>query len=110
MSPTIPKSDGTSLRWGRNEQLRLVPHEVVFAVDGELVVLAHENRGDRARLFTVSAEDAARLVDLINRRVAGPCHDRAVVFRRLEVNGIRRTRHRAQSAGHALFEAVLVAH
>src|SRR5262245_15589641 len=36
---------------GGNEQISFVPHEVVFAVDRELVVFAHEDRADRTRLF-----------------------------------------------------------
>ena len=35
---------------------------------------------------------------------------RAVVLRRLEVDRVRRTRHRAETAGHALLEPVLVPH
>src|SRR5262245_19522441 len=86
----------------RNQHLALVPHEVVLAVDGELVVLAHEDRRHRAGLFAVAAEDAARLVDLVRRRVARAGHHRAVVLRRLEVDRIGRARHRAETAGHAL--------
>src|SRR6266508_3412277 len=54
----------------RHQQIGLVPDEVVLAVDGELVVLAHEDRADGARLFAIAAEDTARLVDLIHRGVA----------------------------------------
>src|SRR6266568_2380907 len=97
-------------RSGRHEQVRLVPDEVLVAVHRELVVLAHEDRRDRAGLFTVSAEDAARLVDLVGLRVARPRLDGAVVFRRLEVNRVRRARDGAQTARHAFLQPVLVAH
>ena len=93
-----------------HEQLRLVPHEVVLAVDRELVVLAHEDRRHRAGLFAVAAEDAARLVNLVDRRVARAGHHRAVVLGRFEIDRVGRARHRAQAAGHALLQAVLVAH
>src|SRR6187401_3428554 len=74
------------VRLRRDEQVSLVPDEVLVAVDRELVVLAHEDRRDRARLFTVAAEDAPRLVDLVGLGVAGTGLDGAVVLRRLEVN------------------------
>src|ERR1700730_9372932 len=53
----------------RHEQVVLVPDEVVLAVHRQLVVLAHENGADRAGLFAVATEDAARLVNLVDRRV-----------------------------------------
>src|SRR6478609_10710502 len=55
-----------------DEQIRLVPDEVVLAVDGQLVVLAHEDRRHRAGFLAVAAEDATRLVDLVDRRVTRP--------------------------------------
>ncbi len=71
MSPRAPKTATQRLRrLGRHEQVGLVPDEVLVAVDGELVVLAHEDRRHRAGFFAVSAEDAARLVDLVDLRVA----------------------------------------
>src|SRR5882672_9490000 len=73
----------------RHEQISLVPDEVVFAVDGELVVLAHEDRADRTGLFAVPAEDAPRLVDLVDRGVARTRLDRPVVLDSLEVDRIR---------------------
>src|SRR5215475_7948421 len=75
-----------------NEEIGFVPHEIVFAVHGELVVLAHENGADGTRLFAVAAEDAPRLVDLIDRRIARTGIDRAVVFGRLEINRVSRAR------------------
>ena len=60
--------------------------------------------------FAVAAEDAARLVNLIDRRVARTGLDRAVVLGRLEVDRVRRTGDRAQPAGHALLQPVLVPH
>src|ERR1051326_3653915 len=73
------------------EHVLLVPDEIVFAVDRELVVLAHENRADRTRFFAVSEEDAARLVNLVHGRVAGPGLDRPVVLGGFEIDRIGRT-------------------
>src|SRR5262245_25700823 len=84
---------------GWNEKISFVPHEVVFAVDRELVVLAHENRADRARLFAVAAKNAARLVDLVDRRIAWAGLHRAVVFGGFEVDGVGRAGHRTEAAG-----------
>src|SRR5204862_6337348 len=106
-----PLAPSRRRRGGRRyKQVSLVPHEVVFAVDGELVVLAHEDRADRAGFFAVAAKDAARLVNLVDRGVARAGHHRAVVFRRLEVDRVSRARDRAEAAGDALLEAVLVPH
>ena len=94
----------------RDEQVLLVPDEVLVAVDGELVVLAHEDRRHRAGLFAVAAEDAARLVDLVDLRVARPGGHAAVVLGRFEIDRVGRAGHRAEAAGDALLEAVLVPH
>src|SRR5262245_56236130 len=70
--PSYPSSLSCRRRRHRrgNEKLRLIPHEVVLAVNGELVVLAHEDRADRTGFFAIAAEDAARLVNLVHRRIA----------------------------------------
>src|SRR5678816_1408986 len=60
-----------------DEQILFVPDEVVLAVDGELVILPHENRRYRTRFLAVAAEDAARLVDLVHLRVSRPRHYRS---------------------------------
>src|SRR5215467_5328629 len=93
-----------------HEQIRLVPDEIVLAVHRQLVVLAHEDGTDRAGLFAVAAEDAAGLVDLIDRGIAGAGLDVAGVLRRFEINGVRRAGYGAESAGHTLLEIVLVPH
>src|ERR1044072_802490 len=103
-------ASGGALRRRGAQQGGPVPDEIVFAVDGELVVLAHEDRRHGAGFLAVAAEDAAHLVNLVDGRVPRSRHHGAVVFRRFEVNGIRRARHRAETARDALPEAVLVAH
>src|SRR5712692_4811602 len=104
------RSPASRRRRRRYQQVLFVPHEIVFAVDGELVVLAHEDGADRTRFLAVSAEDAARLVNLVDGRVAGPGLDRSVVLGGFEIDRIGRTGDGTQPAGDALFETVLVAH
>src|SRR5579871_442550 len=106
----ISASDGLWRAGRRDQQILLVPDEVLVAVDGQLVVLAHEDGGHGARLLAIAAEDAARLVNLIDGRVAGPRHDGAVILGSLEVNRVGRAGDGAQPARHALLEAVLVPH
>src|SRR5687768_15828453 len=61
-----------SVNWHRNEKVFLVPDEIALVVDGELVILAHENRRHGTGFFAVAAEDAARLVDLVRDCVSRP--------------------------------------
>src|SRR5215471_3965732 len=95
-------------RW--HEQIGLVPDEVVFAVHGELVILAHEDRADGASLLAVATEDAAGFVNLVHRRIARAGLDVPGVLRRFEVDRVGRTRNRTQPAGHALLQVVFVPH
>src|SRR4051794_508062 len=110
ISPSAPNTILLLRNRGGDEQGLLVPDEILFAVHREFVVLAHENRRDRASLFAITAEDAAGFVDLVHLGVARPCLDRSVVLRRFEVDGVSRAGHRAESAGDALLEAVFVPH
>src|SRR6478752_4893051 len=71
---------GLGPRRSRHEHVGLVPDEVLVAVDGGLVVLAHEDRRHGARLFAVAAEDAARLVNLVDLGVPRTRHHGAVVL------------------------------
>src|SRR5258708_20063050 len=43
----------------RHQQIRLVPDEILVAVDRQLVVLAHEDRRHPAPLFALAAADPA---------------------------------------------------
>ena len=109
--PQLPGGGRRLRRGGRgHEQVLLVPDEVVLAVHGQFVVLAHEDRRDRAGFLAVAAEDAACLVDLVDLGVTWARLHGTVVLRRLEVDGVGRARHRAEPAGHALLEPVLVSH
>src|SRR5688572_12587191 len=52
------------------QQHLLREDEVGAVVVGQLVVVAHRDRVERARGLAVAAEDAAGEVDLVHRRVA----------------------------------------
>src|SRR5215471_7967377 len=109
--PALPAPPASrSCSRGRHQQVRLVPHEVVFAVDRQFVVFAHEDGADRACFFAITAEDAACLVDLVDGGIAGARLDAAVVLRRFEVDRVSRAGDRAQAAGDAFFQVVFVAH
>src|SRR3984893_5623581 len=63
-----------------------------------------------ACLNAIAAEDATRVVDVVNARVALPRGDtlRVGIFRSLDVDAACRTGRRAQEAAHALFQPVFV--
>src|SRR6476469_9127702 len=63
-NPNPSPCNGCRRRSRRYQQILLVPDEIGLTVDGELVVLAHENRAHGTRLLAVPAEDAAHLVNL----------------------------------------------
>src|SRR5262245_53030950 len=109
MSPRAPNSR-SAFHLRRNEQVGLVPDEVLVAVDRQLVVLAHEDGRDRAGFLAVAAEDAAGLVDLIDLGVARPGLHGAVVLGRLQIDRVGRAGDGAEAARHALLQPVLVAH
>jgi hypothetical protein len=90
---------GTGAGGRRHEQVVLVPDEVVLAVHGELVVLAHEDGRHGAGLLAVTAEDTAGLVDLVDLGVPGARLHAAVVLGRLEVDASagQATEHRPQA-------------
>src|ERR1035437_7312799 len=97
-----PSCPSCLLSGGRHQEVLFVPDEVGFLVHRQFVVLAHEDRADRTGLFAVAAEDAARLVNLVDRPGAATRLDRAVVPGRFEVTGVGRARDRAEPAGHTL--------
>ena len=69
------------------------------------------DRIGRASLDAIPAENAARIVDVVDFRVplARRNSIRVRVFRRLDVNAIRRASGSAQKAGNTFFEAVFIA-
>jgi len=123
--PGIEKTQTETLRGGlvglllqggvsrrpRLEELFLAKEQRVYIVGGELNAVAVSNGVRGAGLDAVATKDAARIVDIVGLRVtlAGRDALRFGVFRRFNVNAIRGARRRAQIAGDALLEAVLVA-
>src|SRR5439155_17264853 len=83
---------------------------IVLAVHRQFGVLAHEDRADGTRLLAVAAEDAPGAVNLVHGCIARARLYGPIVLGGLQVDGVRRARHRAQPARDALLEPVLVAH
>src|SRR3954452_22925991 len=75
------------------EQHLLREDQVRPVVVGHLVVVAHRDRVERARDLAVAAEDAARQVDLVDRRVALAGADAVLgrVLRRDDTDAVRGT-------------------
>src|SRR4051794_5229930 len=88
------------------EQHLLGEDEVGAVVVGHLVVVAHGDRVERAGDLAVAAEDAARQVDLVDRRVA--LAGRHAVLRRVlggdDTDAVGRAGGGAQRAADALLE------
>src|SRR6185312_10927296 len=88
------------------EQHRLGEDQVVAVVVGELVVVAHRDRVERARDLAVATEDAARQVDLVHGGIAlagGHAVLRGVLGGD-HADAVGRTGRRAQRAADALLE------
>src|SRR5207248_4277684 len=83
--------------------------EIGAVVVGELVVVAHRDRVERARDLAVAAEDAARHVDLVHGRIALAGRDavRRGVLGRDHADAVGRAGCRAQRAADALLQARL---
>src|ERR1043166_5180902 len=87
----------------RRQALEIVD-EAVARVLGVLVVHADVNCFLRAHFLAVAAEDAAELVNLVNQRIAVAL----LVLAGNELDAVRGTDLRAQSARHTLRSALLV--
>src|SRR5580692_4345629 len=89
------------------EEHLLGEDQVCAVVVGELVVVAHRDRVERAGDLAVAAEDAAREVDLIHRGVALAGGDAILqsVLRGDHADAVRRAGGRAERAADALLEA-----
>src|SRR3954469_24193606 len=81
----------------RHQSLQIV-HESFAAVLGVFEVTSDVNRFLRADFLTVAAEDAAEFVDLEEQRIAIA----VLVLTGHELDAIRRTDRRAETAGDAL--------
>src|SRR4051812_25402401 len=65
----------------------------------------------RTGFDTISAEDAAVVIDVIDLRIAlGAAHAvRRGILGGLDINAVRRTRRRAEETGYALLQSILIA-
>ena len=96
---------------------RLLFEKLLFAVDqridvigGELKTVPVRNRIRRARFNAITAENAARIIDVVDAGVALARGDAVCVnvLRGFDINAIRRTGCRAEEATNALFEAAFI--
>jgi len=80
-------------------------------VAGELEAMPVRNRVRGTGFYTVAAKDAAVVVNVIDLGVPLSAAKPRLrcILRSFDVNAIGRARRRAQKAGYAFFEAVLVA-
>ena len=92
---------------GIGEQHLLGEDQVGAVVVGQLVVVAHRDRVERAGDLAVAAEDAARHVDLVDRGVALAGRDLVVgrVLGRHDADALGRAGGGAERAADALLEA-----
>src|SRR5207237_3020865 len=92
---------------GVGEEHLLREDQVGARVVGELVVVAHRDRVERAGQLAVAAEDAATHVDLVDLGVPLAGGDLVVggVFGRDHPDALRGTGRDAERAAHALLEA-----
>ena len=98
--------------WGPGfEKLFLAVDEGVYVVWSQFDVVAVSDGVGGASVNAVAAEDASRVVDVVDARVAftgGDAVDLSI-FGGLDVNTIRGTRRRAEKASYALLQATFVA-
>src|SRR5208282_4659777 len=87
------------------EELFLAVDQGINVVRGELKAVSVGNRVRRTRFDTVTAENAARIIDIVNAGVALPRGDSAGIriFGGFDVDAIRRARRSAEKASNALF-------
>src|SRR5271156_51421 len=86
------------------EQLFFAINERIYVIGGQLEAVAMSNRVSRTSLDAVPAENAARVIDVVDARVtfAGRNAIRVLIFRSLNVNAIRRAGRRTQKTSNAL--------
>jgi hypothetical protein len=95
----------------RFEKLFLAVDERIDVIGGELDVVAVGDGVCGASVYTVAAEDAAGIVDVVHASVAFTGGDAVgfSIFGGFDVNTIRRARGRAKKTADAFLEAILVA-
>ena len=98
------------LRGDKQVLLRL--QKVCAVVNREFEVVSVRDRILRTRLYTITAEDAAAIIDVVNLGVTFVDTDAFLGQARIvfsnNVNAVRRASGRAQKTGHAFLSAELV--
>ena len=90
----------------------LLAHDKIGSVTGrQLKAVPVRNRIRGTRLDTISTENAAVVVDIVNLGVTLGATDPILrcIIGRFDVNAIGRAVGRAEKAGNALFQTILVA-
>jgi len=95
----------------RLQQLFLAVDKGVGVVGGDFKIVAVGNGITGASFHTVAAENAPVVVNVVNLGVALRCADAVVagILGSLNVNAVCRAGSRAEEAGDALFQTILVA-
>src|SRR4029077_12720651 len=93
------------------EKLLFAIDQRIDVVGGELKPMAVRDRIRGARLHAITAENTARIIDVVHAGITLPRRNalRVRIFRGLDINTICRARRRTQEAPYALFQAAFVA-
>ena len=93
------------------QQLFFAVDEGIGIVGRNFKIVAMGNSITRAGFHAIPAENAAVIVDVVNLGVAFRRADTMVagIFGRLDVDAVRRAGRRAEEAGNALFQTILIA-
>ena len=92
------------------EHLLFAIHQGIYIVWGQFKSVTVCDRVGRARFHAVTAKNASRIVDVVNRSIAFAGRDAIGVgiFRGFDVYAIRRTRRRAEKTPDTFFQSILV--
>src|SRR6266849_5883140 len=101
---------GSHVRWHGGQHLLLAVDQPAGVKAGNLEPVPMRDGIRGASLHAISTKDTSIVVYVIDLsvtlRAAYPMLRR--ILRRLDINAVRRTRRRAQEAGHTLLQAILV--
>src|SRR6185312_1907078 len=102
---------GPDVRWDGRQHLFFAIYQIAGIEGSQLKSVAVRDGVGRAGFHAISAKDAAVVINVVNLGIAlGAAHALFLgVVGGLYVNAVGRARRRAQEAGHALFEAILIA-
>ena len=107
-----------SLPSRRNRSGRFIFKELFFTINKRVDVVGRQLEAmtvrdgvGRARFHAITAENAARIIDVIYARVALACRNsvRIHIFSGFDINAICWTGGRTEKAANTLFEAVFIA-